>query len=138
MIGVGEVQGVGLDGFGPVICTENQGEARVFEADAGAAESAEDVGVGDAGRQAGGLPVAVCGGQGGFDLSDVFGGQLGRVQLRRAGGGRTGHGVFPFLPVAYSLPKVVGYRQPFLMLDFTRKSPNTVVVEADWRRCRVR
>ena len=45
VVGVGEVQGVGLDGFGPVVCTENQGHTGVFEADAGAAESAEDVGV---------------------------------------------------------------------------------------------
>jgi hypothetical protein len=76
VVGVGEVQRVGLDGLLPVVGRELKLQARVLQADAGAAVAAEDVGVGDAGGGAGGSPVAVDGGQGCLDLGDLLGAEI--------------------------------------------------------------
>jgi hypothetical protein len=74
VIGSWEVQRVRGYRFVPMICPELQSKACIFEAYAGAAEPAEDVGEGDTGGLPSGSSIAVRGGQGCFDFGDVLGG----------------------------------------------------------------
>ena len=80
VVGVREVGGVGLDRLGPVVGGQLQLQARVLQPDRAAAVTAEDVGVGDAGRSAAGSPVAGDRRERGLDLGELLGGEVGCVQ----------------------------------------------------------